>query len=48
MVAGAFLNVNEESPSIVEQGAGEIPVRVTLRKVQQKYTACIGKDEKAR
>ena len=31
-----------------EQGAGEIPVKVTLRKVQQKITACIGKVEKAR
>lgn len=30
---------HEESPSIIEQGAGEIPVRVTLRKVQQKITA---------
>ena len=34
MVAGA--KAHEESPSITEQGAGEIPVKVTLRKVQQK------------
>ena len=31
-----------------EQGAGEIPVKVTLRKVQQKITALFkGKVEKA-
>ena len=31
-----------------EQGAGEIPVKATLRKVQQKITATkSGKDEKA-
>ena len=31
-----------------KQGAGEIPVKVTLRKVQQKTTAVYGKDEKVR
>ena len=32
-----------------KQGAGEIPVEATLRKVQQKITAVFnGKDEKAR
>ena len=31
-----------------KQGAGEIPVKVTLRKVQQKITARKGKVEKAR
>ena len=32
-----------------KQGAGEIPVKVTLRKVQQKTTAYfVGKDEKVR
>ena len=30
---------NEESPSTIGQSAGEIPVKATLRKVQQKYTA---------
>lgn len=33
------LCANEESPSSIGQGAGEIPVEATLRKVQQKYTA---------
>ncbi len=53
------ISVNEESPSIIEQDAGEIPVKATLRKVQQKITAAIflrfssliiycGKGEKAR
>jgi len=31
--------VYEESPGITGQGAGEIPVEATLRKVQQKITA---------
>ena len=31
-----------------KQGAGEIPVKVILRKVQQKITARKGKDEKVR
>ena len=31
--------VYEESPGITGQGAGEIPVEATLRKVQQKNTA---------
>lgn len=35
----AAINLGEESPSSVGQGAGEIPVEATLRKVQQKYTA---------
>ena len=31
-----IFRMNEESPSSIGQGAGEIPVEATLRKVQQK------------
>ena len=35
----AAINLGEESPSSVGQGAGQFPVRVTLRIVQQRDTA---------
>ena len=48
MVAAVIIT-DEESPSFAGQGAGEIPVEATLRKVQQKITAYfLGKDEKVR
>ena len=33
---GGIFFADEESPSFAGQGAGEIPVEATLRKVQQK------------
>ena len=38
-VSRAVASQDEESPSITRQGAGEIPVKATSRKVQQRYTA---------
>lgn len=39
MVAGVF--ASEESPGTAGQSAGQLPVKVTLRKVQQRYTASL-------
>ena len=46
----AAINLGEESPSSIGQGAGQFPVRVTLRIVQQRDTADfrISKDGKVR
>ena len=38
-VSRTVASQDEESPSITRQGAGEIPVKATSRKVQQRYTA---------
>ncbi len=49
MIASATL-ADEESPSSIGQGAGQLPVEVTPRIVQQRDTACIfaGKGGKVR
>ena len=47
--SGAKASVHEESPGSTGQGAGQFPVKATLRKVQQKRKPPLrGKDEKAR
>ena len=47
--SGAKASVHEESPGSIGQGAGQFPVKATLRKVQQKRKPPLrGKDEKAR
>ena len=47
MVAGVF--ASEESPGTAGQSAGQLPVKATLRKVQQKVPPYLyGKVEKAR
>jgi len=44
-----MLSIIEESPGSIERDAGLFPVRVTLRKVQQKrYRLARGKGEMAR
>ena len=39
MVAGVY--TSEESPGTTGQSAGQFPVKATLRKVQQRYTALL-------